>query len=108
MCRMMNILCQWDFKEQIKKIGKTVTGVLISPQPDPGRKKATATKTYGVQTTAIYCCCLYAVSLGRCSLFPSRIGLRTYQHPDTVYQRELVKVKQSRYRPGVVQRVPGI
>jgi len=41
------------------------------------------TKTYGVQTTGI----LYAVrlgmvllSLGRCSLFPFRIGLRTYQH----------------------------
>ena len=34
--------------------------VLISPYPDPGRKKATATKTYntipsyGVQTTGIY------------------------------------------------------
>ena len=39
------------------------------------------TKTYGVQTTPIYSCCLYAISLGRCSLFPSRVGLRTYQHP---------------------------
>jgi len=28
----------------------------------------------------VYCCCLYAISLGRCSLFPSRVGLRTYQH----------------------------
>ena len=43
------------------------------------------TKTYGVQTTAIYSCCLYAiiswysaVSLGRSSLFPSSVGLRTY------------------------------
>jgi len=24
---------------------------------------------------------LLFVSLGRCSLFPSRVGLRTYQHP---------------------------
>jgi len=46
------------------------------------------TKTCGVQTTEIYSCCLYAispgysvVSLGRCGLFPSRVGLRTYQHP---------------------------
>jgi len=23
-----------------------------------------------------------AVSLGRCSVFPSRVGIRTYQHPD--------------------------
>jgi len=48
------------------------------------------TKTYGVQTTGIYSCCLYAISLdttivllslGHCSVFPSRFGLRTYQHP---------------------------
>ena len=51
-----------------------------------------------VQTTAIYCCTnnsnifllfvrymsRYSVSLGRCSLFPSRVGIRTYQHPCTV------------------------
>ena len=47
------------------------------------------TKTYGVQTIGTYSCCLYAVSLGivslgRCSLVPSRVGLRTYQHPCAV------------------------
>jgi len=36
------------------------------------------TKTYGVQT-GIYSRCV--VSLGRCSLSPSRVGLRTYQRP---------------------------
>jgi hypothetical protein len=42
------------------------------------------TKSYGVQTTGIYSCCLYAISkFGRCSLLPSRVGLRTYQHPRT-------------------------
>jgi len=46
---------------------------------------------YGVQTTGIYCCCccLYALSLGvvlfvHSSLFPSRVGLKTYQHPCTI------------------------
>ena len=42
------------------------------------------TNTYGVQTTSVYCCCLYSlsvVSLGRSSLSLSRVGLRTYQHP---------------------------
>ena len=39
------------------------------------------TKTYGVRTTGIYCCCLYAISLGRCSLFPSRVGLRLISTP---------------------------
>ena len=47
------------------------------------------TKTYGLQITGIYSCCLYAVtwysvvSLGRCGLFPYRVGLRTYQHTCT-------------------------
>lgn len=38
--------------------------MLISPWPDPGRGEATATKTYGIQTTGIYSGCLYAVGLG--------------------------------------------
>jgi len=37
------------------------------------------TKTYGVQTPGIYSRCV--VSLGRCSLSTSRVGLRTYQRP---------------------------
>jgi len=41
------------------------------------------TKTYGVQTTGIYSCGLYTVSLGHCNLFPSSVGLRPYQHPCT-------------------------
>jgi len=32
-----------------------------------------------------------AVSLGRCSLFPSRVGLRTYQHP-CAYVLEIVVI----------------
>ena len=41
------------------------------------------TKAYGVQTTAIYSYKSWysVVSLGLCSLFPSKVGLRTYQHP---------------------------
>jgi len=54
-----------------------ITGVLISPQHDPGRKQATATKTYGERRKSRYS----VVRLGRCSLFPSRVGLRTYQYP---------------------------
>jgi len=40
-----------------------------------------STKTYGVQTTGINSRCFYAISLSRCRLFPSRVGLRTYQQP---------------------------
>ena len=43
--------------------------------------------TYGVQTTEIFLLFVHhkswysVVSLGRCSLFTSRVGLSTYQHP---------------------------
>ena len=68
--------------------------VPIRSQPNPGRKQTTATKTYnttktyGVQTTGIYSCCFQALSLGivflgRCSSFPSKVGLRSFQHPGT-------------------------
>jgi len=39
------------------------------------------TKTNGVQTTRIYSCCFLLFPVGCCSLFPSRVGLRAYQHP---------------------------
>jgi len=79
-----------------KDLNKYVSssGVLISSKPDPGRKQATATKTYNTiprlmaykqqEHTAVVCCLkswYTFVSLGRCNLFPSRVGLRTYQHP---------------------------
>jgi len=32
------------------------------------------------------------VSLGRCSLFPSRVGLRTYQHPCNAFVGVSVKI----------------
>jgi len=42
----------------------------------------------GLMNNPVHYCCLYAtslgtmlLSLGRCSLFPSRVGLRTYHHP---------------------------
>jgi len=44
------------------------------------------TKIYGVQTTGILLFVRHkswysVVCLGRCSLFPSRVGIKNYQHP---------------------------
>ena len=61
------------------------------------------TKTYGVKTTGICSYCLDAISLGRCSLFPSRVGLRTYQNPCT--QRPKHRIKHFTFLMYVVTNV---
>ena len=79
--------------------------MLISPQPDPGRKQATATKTYNtiprltvykqLQYIAVVCMpksWYSVVSFGCCGLFPSRVGLRTYQHPCNSKDNEACKI----------------
>ena len=70
----------------------------VSPQPDPGRKQATVTNLttlyqdlWRTNNRNIFLLFVHhkswysVVSLGRCSLFHSRVGLKTYQHPCIVY-----------------------
>jgi len=40
------------------------------------------------------------VSVGRCSLFPSRVGLRTYQHPCTQKVRDCRPIKTCKIKAG--------
>jgi len=63
------------------------------------------TKTYGIQTTGIYSCCLYAIGLGielhimvAVDCFLPRVGLRTYQHHCNAFNLRDVDKVASRWR----------
>ena len=81
---------------RVSSLSRIYRGVQLSPYPDPGWKHVTATNTYNTitrltaySTNSVNMFLLFVrrkywysvVSLDRCSLFPSRVGLRTYQHP---------------------------
>ena len=81
---------------RVSSLSRIYRGVQLSPYPDPGWKHVTATNTYNTitrltaySTNSVNMFLLFVrrkywysvVSLDRCSLFPSRVGIRTDQHP---------------------------